>query len=293
MSEQAFDQIEPSPGLPSKGRRLFRAFVALIFSLIVPGLGQIYSRRPYRGLLFGVAYLFALFLQGALGTLKTPKGFAIFLSWSIGVGLLIVADSTRWGWKKGNEAQTLSSKLLAWGAAIVLVVFSAVRASDWYAVRYFDIRAFKVPSRSMCPTICEGDRMIVDTSAFKSRSPGRGDIIVFRPSSGDSPYIKRVIGIAGDVIKQGPSGSVVVNGSPLSARSPQKESPVTPDELALFDFPETHVPAESFFVLGDNLGNSLDSRVRGFGLVETSQLIGRPLFLYWSSDRNRIGREIH
>jgi len=283
----------PPPGPPTKGRRLLRALLALVLSLLVPGLGQAYASQPYRGLLFGCVYLFALFLQGAFGTLKTPTGFAVFISWSIAVGLLIVIDSARLGWRKGADKRPPSSRLAAWGAATLLLVFSAIRETDWYAIRYFDIRAFKIPSRSMCPTICEGDRMIVDISAFKSLPPGRGDIIVFRPSSGDAPYIKRVIGIAGDVVKQGPAGTILVNGSTPITRDAQAESPVPPDQLALFDFPETHIPVESFFVVGDNLGNSLDSRVPGFGLVKTSQLIGRPLFLYWSSDRHRIGREIH
>jgi signal peptidase I len=129
--------------------------------------------------------------------------------------------------------------------------------------------------------------------AYRTRSPERGELVLLKLPETQALFIKRVIGVAGDTVDAGPKNEVMVDGKPLSPPRtcgiPVLEQNPS-DEL--LNFPSTTVPKGFFFVVGDNLANSRDSRFPGFGLVSVDQLRGKPLFLYWSPGQSRIGCRI-
>jgi signal peptidase I len=100
------------------------------------------------------------------------------------------------------------------------------------------------------------------------------------------------VGVPGDIVSE-KDGKIQVNGKPF--RGPglphicwqQKDESLTGGEGPRFE-PVT-VPASSYFVVGDNTSNSYDSRIPGFGLVTRDQIKGRPLHIYWSTEKSRIG----
>ncbi len=203
----------------------------------------------------------------------------------------------------------------------------------------FIVQAVKVPTGSMQNTIMIGDHLLVNKFIFApgsslpflpQREIRRGDIIVFKypgnrydPSSDfDRPdnkpittnYVKRVVGIPGDVIRLD-GRNVIVNGRPLPEHQIEgvepdpkapleitEEPPRKPDETYDVyysrepvddDYPifrhegngqEIVVPADSYFVMGDNRNNSQDSRVWGY--VPREYIIGRAMFVYWSYDES-------
>jgi signal peptidase I len=140
---------------------------------------------------------------------------------------------------------------------------------------YFGINAvsarIRVESISMQPTLEAGNYVIVNRLAYKLGKPARGDIIVFRypPDPEREPYIKRVIGLPGDVIRV-IGGKVYVNDQPLNepyiAAAPNYEGTWT-------------VPANSLFVLGDNRNRSSDSH--SWGMVPIANVLGKALVVYW------------
>jgi len=161
-------------------------------------------------------------------------------------------------------------------------------------------QATQVPTESMKPTILVGDHFFLDKITFPAnypavirrylphRSVSRGDIIAFKsPTDGNIPFVKRVIGLPGDSIEIH-SKSVYVNGDKLD--EPYKihvdstvynSDPWTPEELKVRDnYGPVRVPPNSYFVMGDNRDNSNDSRYWGF--VTWDEIIGKPLFVYWS-----------
>ncbi len=161
-------------------------------------------------------------------------------------------------------------------------------------------QATQVPTESMKPTILVGDHFFLDKLVFPAnfpvalreylpqRSVRRGDIIAFRsPTDGNIPFVKRVIGAPGDRIEVR-NKNVIVNGKRLDEPykihvDPQvySEDPWTPEELKVRDnFGPVAVPEGKFFVMGDNRDNSNDSRYWGF--VDGTEVIGKPLFVYWS-----------
>lgn len=174
--------------------------------------------------------------------------------------------------------------------AALVIVFSSLPTASRFVSNYSYARAFKVPSNSMCPTICTGERIVADMSAYRSRAPQRGEVILLTLPISHTLLTKRVVGIAGDTVEAGPKNEVIVNGNQLKPREICGKPVV---EQNPFDqlpyFPSTIVPQGSFFVVGDNLANSNDSRYPEFGLVRADQVEGKPLFLYWSPGRSRIG----
>ncbi len=120
------------------------------------------------------------------------------------------------------------------------------------------------------------------------RSIKRLDIIAFKsPTDGNIPFVKRVIGLPGDTVEVRSKG-LYINGNKLD--EPYKihvdstiysSDPWTPEELKVRDnYGPVTVPPNSYFVMGDNRDNSNDSRYWGF--VTWNEIIGKPLFVYWS-----------
>lgn len=136
----------------------------------------------------------------------------------------------------------------------------------------------RVESISMQPTLYDGNFVLVNRIAYKVGEPGRGDVIVFRypPDPDKEPYIKRVIGLPGDVVRI-ENRKVMVNGFPLS------ESYIMADP----NYQGTwQVPEGNLFVLGDNRNNSSDSHSWGF--VPLENIIGKAEVVYWPPERWQI-----
>lgn len=164
----------------------------------------------------------------------------------------------------------------------------------------FVAQATQVPTESMKPTIMVGDHFFLDKIAFPAnypefvrsylpeRSLERGDIVAFRaPGQGEIPFVKRLIGMPGDVIEI-QDKNVSINGHPLSEpykihvdRTLYTDEIWTPEEFKIRDnYGPARVPEDSYFVMGDNRDNSNDSRYWGF--ITREDMIGKPLFVYWS-----------
>ena len=187
-----------------------------------------------------------------------------------------------------TEVIRKSGKMREWTESLAsTVVFVLVFTT-------FVAQATQVPTPSMVPTIMVGDHFFLDKVAFPGnfpqvmrhwlprRSINRGDIIAFRPppkAGMSTPFVKRVIGVPGDVIEV-KDRDVYVNG--IVSVEPYKIH-VNASSLGSsgcdFCGPIT-VPPDQFFVMGDNRDNSNDSRFWGF--VERDNVIGKPLFVYWS-----------
>jgi len=138
----------------------------------------------------------------------------------------------------------------------------------------------KVEGTSMMPSLDDQERIFVNKFVYRWEPIERGDIVVFRyPRDPSTSYIKRVIGVAGDVIRID-AGQVYVNGEPLEE---DYVPPIYADERP---YPETVVPPHSYFMLGDHRSMSKDSR--DFGPVKEGLIYGKAVFGYWPMDK--VGR---
>ncbi len=141
-------------------------------------------------------------------------------------------------------------------------------------------QAFQVEQYSMEPNLLPRDRVLVNKFIYHFRPPRPGEIIILRPPTDPKRnYIKRVVAVPGQTV-QIHDGHVYVNGRMF--REPYL-SVVTAGEYG----PQA-VPAQDIFVLGDNRGNSEDSRM--FGFVPMRNVVGEAVLIYWPMERLRLLR---
>ena len=202
-----------------------------------------------------------------------------------------------------------------WSEALIVAVVLAL------IIRTFLVQAFKIPSGSMLDTLLIGDHLLVNKFIYGTqlpfsderylvlRQPQRGDVIVFEfPEDEGKSYfqrrdfIKRVIGVPGDVIEI-KAKHVYVNGKLYSIpQEAHKDSQIIPAMASPRDFDgPIKVPKDDYFVMGDNRDYSHDSRFWGF--VNKTKIKGLAFIKYWSWDAkadllhkvrwNRIGRPIN
>jgi signal peptidase I len=159
------------------------------------------------------------------------------------------------------------------------VVIIAIALTGAVLMRTFLVQAFYIPSASMNPTLQQNDRVLVNKTSYRLHSVHRGDIVVFAHSPGFDPtikdLIKRVIGLPGETVS-GRGGQVYINGHPLN-------EPYLPQGSFTTDFGPKYVAPHTYWVMGDNRGNSTDSRV--FGAITAHQIVGRAFVLWWPLSR--------
>jgi signal peptidase I len=194
--------------------------------------------------------------------------------------------------------------------AVVIAFLIAV------VIRTFVIQAFKIPSGSMIPTLDVGDHILVTKFLLGTpvdipftnitlfhmpglRKPERGDVVVFKfPQDPSRDFIKRVIGVGGDVVQE-KNKQMYVNGRKLVEPYIQHDDArIDPGYVDPRDnFGPVTVPEGAIFVMGDNRDESYDSRFWGF--VPLANVKGKAVIIYWSWDSsktwvrfNRIGELI-
>jgi signal peptidase I len=171
---------------------------------------------------------------------------------------------------------------------------------------------YRIPSSSMEPLLncarptagCLGsadDRVIAFKLAYDFESPQRGQIVVFRApaaasvdcSAGDggTTFVKRLIGLPGEAVHEGSHGYVWIR-EPASTKWVKLSEPYVPLEARLADVADGkyldktwYVPKGEYFMMGDNRGDSCDSR--SWGVVPRANLIGPVILRYWPL--NRVG----
>lgn len=167
-------------------------------------------------------------------------------------------------------------------------------------IRTFVVQAFKIPTGSMENNLLIGDHLLVNKFVFgptagavermllPTATVSRGDIVVFKfPEEPERDFIKRVIGLPGETVEL-KEKKVYINGQPIDEpyvhflTAPSGPSELT--ETTTFDLRERYgpvtVPADQYFVMGDNRDNSQDSRYWGF--LTRDYIKGKALIIYWS-----------
>jgi signal peptidase I len=164
--------------------------------------------------------------------------------------------------------------------AILLGSILSLGVLGFLAYARVTFEARYIASGSMQPTLQKNDRIFIDKFAYRSKPPQRGDIILFKPTETlqqeniRDPFISRAIGLPGDKVEIR-EARVYVNNQPL------QENYIA--EPPAYEFGPVTVPANSYFVLGDNRNNSYDSHYWGF--VPQQNLMGKASSRYWPPNR--------
>jgi signal peptidase I len=186
------------------------------------------------------------------------------------------------------------------GSLVELVTIVAVALGLALGIQALLVKPFRIPSESMVPTLDIGQRVLVDRVTYRYGEPERGDIVVFKPPAGadnntcgtgnydeqrqpcprptarrsDTNFIKRIVGLPGERLSVR-GGRVYINGRR------QEEPWIRPDATCdICDLPtEITIPRDMYFMMGDNRGESADSRE--WGPVPEKWMIGQAFMTYW------------
>jgi signal peptidase I len=185
-----------------------------------------------------------------------------------------------------KKKSTLREYVEAAAIAILLALF----------IRTFVVQAFKIPSGSMEPTLMVGDHILVNKFIYGIKipftggktlipisRPSRGDVIVFvYPEDKTKDFIKRVIGLPGDTLVFR-DHEIFINGKLYPDKHAFYSKPEEKDNNFSNPVkygPDVTVPADHYFVMGDNRDQSYDSRWWGF--VSSDAIKGEAFIIYWS-----------
>jgi len=270
-------------------------FVAGGLSLVLPGAGQVYNRQ-IRKALIGYAFFFLFPIVFVLcNCLHSFWGLVLLIFLCIWLYLYNVGDAILGAVRfKTNESRPLNKFLI-----MMLVIFIAadvIIIAGYPSKNIIGLRALRLITDSMAPTLQAGDSFILDLNYYKNNKIQRGDLIVFERALYKGPLCKRVIGLPSDKI-EGTGDEVLVNGEAIHESYTQHIG----RNARLDDFNQKHqlsdfgsitVPDGQLFVMGDNRDNSYDSRDPDFGFVPVQSVWAKPLYIYFSTSRSRIGKTI-
>ena len=180
-----------------------------------------------------------------------------------------------------------------------ILYFASAFALVFLLIRPFFLKAYYMPTSAMAPTLNVNDRLIVNKLYYRLRSPQRGDIVVFHVPSEklslvngdkDAEWMKRIIGLPGDELRV-KDGLVYFRGQKRPLPEPYllggDTDYLTPDSLDLVRSGGQRwfkVPPGQLFVLGDNRGNSNDSRYWGF--LPLKNVTGKAMLIWYPHWRN-------
>lgn len=272
--------MDGTDNTPPEPKKMHRRWVGSFLSFLIPGAGLSLSGRKRTGLVWFICFIGFWILKSVLAPIPSiPSVYALGLLAVINVLLacLLLVHSFR-------AVPRLNVKV--W--VFILLLAAGLKLSKPLLFRQL-AWPFKIPTGGMTPTILTGDHILVQGYAYWFSEPKRGDVIVFRTDAINSPhlpkdqfYIKRIAGLPGEHIE-------IVRGRLLVNHRPIEGPPVLTNADFAIRFPQTSmftsvtIPMKCYFVVGDNVTNSFDSRY--FGLVPHSSVIGKATKIYWPYER--------
>jgi signal peptidase I len=300
-----------------------RIWLAVLLSLIMPGLGQVYCGRLKRGLFLNFLNILPLPIIIGLFSLSDSPALMHIAIVLILAGMMVllaaILDSAFLATRAAAGYQLKDYNNPVVYALLVIIVTGGSIGSALY-IRSQGLEAFRVPTASCYPTIVPGDRILANKLAYNRSDPQRGDLVVhICPFNRHSNYIKRIVAVAGDTVEM-KDNRLYVNDRELSRRKlPEstleniritvKGQPLEgeffeetngnvkyniflaelPNDKTINDFEKITVPEHHCFVLGDNRNNSRDSR--HFGPVPLATIKGRADYIYWPAmDWSHFGK---
>lgn len=280
-------------------------FIAFLFSLLTPGLGQVYNGQLVKGIvLFVLPILFVLIFGFTHWALSFNGGVVITIIWS-SLSLYVLIDSVVIAVHRKNYAlKEYNHWIYYLLIAIIMLVIPRVHIAE----SILGIEFFEVSTDSNRPTLQIGDFIVADTKAYNNNEIEYGDIVVFDSPLGEK-YISRVIGLPYDEIEIKDS-VIKINGKILKTEFISNtmfgDYQVVEDEEELpngrkykiyrknagYHTPyicdeKISLPSNCYYLLSDNRDIGIDSK--DFGYIRRYNILGKVAYCYFSISIGRMG----
>lgn len=290
-----------------KGKYSRSPIIAFLGTVFFPGFGQIYNGQLKKGVLFLSIILILPFIYGFTRLPTFFYGFVIMLIIDISFKIYIVYDATATARKIKNYTPKCYN---TWYFNLLFISIIGVIIWFYEYDRALGVQSFQIPTSTNEPTIKVGDRLIADLKAFNNTSPNYGDFVIFQEEDNSLNFsMYRVVGLPGDKIKFENNFLIINNNkchvthikdtlSDGYAVNEYEEELPNGLKHRIYTFTQAHpnnpqkrisqadIPANHYFLLGDNRNNALDSR--HIGPVNKDKIKGKIVFGFWGNTKDRI-----
>lgn len=292
-----------SPTVVRQGYRRIPVW-AVILSVAATGLGHIYCGRLLKGLiLFFAGFAFAPIIVITAQNAASPSMLVLVIASLLllaGIFIYALIDAGLLARKMGPDFQL--KEYNRWYVYLLFIVVALSYPTNLASsIKENLLQAFKIPAQTMAPGILRGDRIFINKAIYKIKAPARGDVVVFvYPDDRRLYYLKRIAALPGDTIEIR-DNKLLINDQPLVYKeiNPRPgmnfdpgetiqtleennnghQYPILTDRAQAENLPKTTIPHGTCFVLGDNRGQSKDSRT--FGPIPLADIKGRVDYIYW------------
>lgn len=188
---------------------------------------------------------------------------------------------------RGRRLWRWTKPVRDWVVVLGIALGAALLVRVWVLQQYY------ISGPSMEPSLFQNNRVLVNKMSYRLGDPDRGDIIVFdrqrKSETGDEvlhdDLIKRVMGLPGETIEI-KNCELLVDGRVIEEPYLVADSTLEDAACSGSDYPPTTIPADHYFVLGDNRPQSSDSRA--FGPVDRDDIVGRAFVIVWPLGSARL-----
>ena len=257
--------------------RIFATIRTFIASYFIPGWGFWIVGKSKLALITITAFVGLVLIFSWSRLVLNPIAYIALIGLIVSLLFLSAVYSAIIEFRRNEE----TSPRRNWKSAFIFALISGVTLfllmSDRSATLGYDV--FRLPASSMAPTLVQGDHILVDSWHYSESEIIVGDIVVFEvPGSGGVMYVKRVVGLPGDVLSF-EDNVLTRNGMPVN--EPYAYYSGGPAR-SMSSFQNALVPDGEYFVMGDNRNSSRDSRY--IGTIPSSGFAGRAVHLWYSRD---------
>lgn len=276
-------------------------FLALLF----PCFGQVYNGQMKKGLMF---FLITLAIPFVFGFTRMGVFFIGFISLNLidfSFKIFTIYDAVR-NAKKADNFRLKSYNTWYYHLIIIVVISTITYFYDYNSV--LGIKSYSIPTSYNEPTLKIGDKVVGDLRAYKFIEPNYGDIVVFQQKDSLNPSSYRVVALPKDTLEI-KNNVLIINGKKcetLFIKETQSDGfdvneyeEVLPNghkhKIYTFKKPfegnidsieELIIPPNSYYLIGDNRDNAMDSRY--VGLIKRDEIIAKIVFSFWGKTTDRI-----
>jgi signal peptidase I len=279
--------------------------LAFFLALIGPGFGQIYNGQINKGIIFLVIELLLPIFYGLTKLGVFFVGFISILVVGILYRIYLIFDATT-NAKKLKNFTPKSYNTWYYFLGIIVGIYTILYFYDTNSI--VGVKSFKIPTTSNEPTIKVGDKVIADLNAFNTIKPNYGDIVIFQKKDSLNPWIYRIVGLPNDSIEI-QNNFLIINGKKCKTtfiketKSQEFDVKEYEEELPnghlhkIYTFKKPFednenaehvfiIPKKSYYLMGDNRDNAMDSRY--IGVLKEEEIKGKVVFSYWGKTNDRI-----
>ncbi|MEM6394851.1 MAG: signal peptidase I [Bacteroidota bacterium] len=280
------------------------ALMAFVFSLAIPGLGQVYNGQLKKGAIFLGFIFFLHIVFGVTRAVTYFYGLLLLLIIEILFRIYIIIDGVVNAKRQKEYTLKPYNKwyyylLISIGMVIILMVYDTQKI--------LGIQTFEIPSTANSPTVQAHDLIVADLRAYKNSEPDYGDMVVFSGSDGEI-HTFRVVGKPNDILEVIDNVVTINNRQSKSTfirETIEENIPVIefeeelpnghkhsiykfkqPYNTAVRNIKDIVIPPDNYYLLGDNRDNAADSRYKGF--ISRDSIKGQIVYSFWGQSTDRV-----